>query len=92
MTYLVEHNIRMPVRRRDGAGKGELEWSFPSRPTLLNFFANPIYVGVYAYGVRAVERQSKSQAIPGTDTDRRAPTRPSFFARSVARLHQLRAL
>src|SRR5208283_4978401 len=41
MTYLVEHDIRMPVRRREGAGKGELEWRRVSRPTLLNLFANP---------------------------------------------------
>jgi hypothetical protein len=26
MTYLIEHDIRMPVRLRGGAGKGELEW------------------------------------------------------------------
>jgi Resolvase, N terminal domain/Recombinase len=66
MTYLVEHDIRMPVRRRDGAGKGELEWRRPSRPTLLNFFANPIYAGVYAYGVRAVERRKQKPGHPGT--------------------------
>src|SRR5215472_5547890 len=66
MTYLVEHDIRMPVRRRGGAGKGELEWRRPSRPTLLNFFANPIYAGVYAYGVRAVERRRQKPARPGT--------------------------
>ena len=66
MTYLVEHDIRMPVRRRGGAGKGELEWRRPSRPTLLNFFANPIYAGVYAYGVRAVERRRQKAARPGT--------------------------
>jgi DNA invertase Pin-like site-specific DNA recombinase len=34
MTYLIEHDIRMPVRLRGGAGKGELEWRRVSRPTL----------------------------------------------------------
>ena len=49
---------------RGGAGKGELEWRRASRPTLLNPFANPIYAGVYAYGVRAVERRrQKPQAV-----------------------------
>jgi hypothetical protein len=33
-TYLIEHDIRMPVRLRGGAGKGELEWRRVSRPTL----------------------------------------------------------
>ena len=66
MTYLVEHDIRMPVRRRGGAGKGELEWRRVSRPTLLNLFANPIYAGVYAYGVRAVEKRKQKPGRPGT--------------------------
>ncbi len=46
MTCLVEHDIRMPVRRRGGPGKGELDWRRANRPTLLNLFANPIYAGV----------------------------------------------
>jgi hypothetical protein len=37
-----------------------------SRPTLLNLFANPIYAGVYAYGVRAVERRRQKPGRPGT--------------------------
>jgi DNA invertase Pin-like site-specific DNA recombinase len=71
MTYLVEHDIRMPVRRREGAGKGELEWRRVSRPTLLNLFANPIYAGVYAYGVRAVDKRRQRPGRPGTG--RRSP-------------------
>src|SRR5271165_6609749 len=71
MTYLVEHDIRMPVRRREGAGKGELEWRRVSRPTLLNLFANPICAGVYAYGVRAVDKRRQRPGRPGTG--RRSP-------------------
>jgi DNA invertase Pin-like site-specific DNA recombinase len=71
MTYLVEHDIRMPVRLRGGPGKGELEWRRVNRPTLLNFFANPIYAGVYAYGVRAVEKRRQQPGRPGTG--RRSP-------------------
>src|SRR5271167_3514936 len=71
MTYLIEHDIRMPVRRRGGAGKGELEWRRVSRPTLLNLFANPIYAGVYAYGVRAVDKRRQRPGRPGTG--RRSP-------------------
>ena len=66
MTYLVEHDIRMPVRLAGGPGKGELEWRRVNRPTLLNLFANPIYAGVYAYGVRAVEKRRQKPGRPGT--------------------------
>lgn len=66
MTYLVEHDIRMPVRARSGAAKGELEWRRVNRATLLNLFANPTYAGVYAYGVRAVERRKQKPGRPGT--------------------------
>lgn len=71
MTYLVEHDIRMPVRQRGGPGKGELEWRRVNRATLLNLFANPIYAGVYAYGVRAVQKRRQQPGRPGTG--RRSP-------------------
>ena len=53
-----------PARR--ARRKGELEWRRVSRPTLLNLFANPIYAGVYAYGVRAVDRRRQKPGRPGT--------------------------
>ena len=49
LCYLVEHDIRMPVRTPGGPAKGELEWRRANRPSLYNLFGNPIY----AYGVRA---------------------------------------
>jgi len=71
MTYLVEHDIRMPVRARNGPQKGNLEWRRVNRASLLNLFANPIYAGVYAYGVRAVDKRRQKPGRPGTG--RRAP-------------------
>src|ERR1700736_1319985 len=47
MRYLVEHEIRLPVRVRSGLRKGELEWHRVNRPSLQNLFANPIYAGAY---------------------------------------------
>jgi len=79
MTYLVEHDIRMPVRQHGGPGKGELDWRRANRPTLLNLFANPIYAGVYAYGVRAVEKRRQQPAARERGADRGAPERPKFF-------------
>src|SRR5947209_13544128 len=45
LCYLVEHDIRMPVRTPGGPGKGELEWRRANRPSLYNLFGNPIYAG-----------------------------------------------
>ncbi|MGA7675935.1 MAG: recombinase family protein, partial [Rhizomicrobium sp.] len=71
MTYLVAHEIRMPVRVRGGPQKGDLEWRRVSRASLHDLFANPIYAGVYAYGVRAVEKRRQKPGRPGTG--RRSP-------------------
>jgi len=71
MTYLVEHDIRMPVRAQNGPQKGDLEWRRVNRASLQNLFANPIYAGVYAYGVRAVDKRRQKPGRPGTG--RRAP-------------------
>ena len=65
LRYLVEHDIRMPVRVRGGPAKGELEWRRPSRPSLGDLFSNPIYAGVYAYGVRPIDRRRRKPGQPG---------------------------
>src|ERR1700674_667891 len=66
MCYLVEHDIRMPVRARGGARKDELEWHRPNRPTLQNLCANPIYAGAYVYGVRSTDRRRQKAGRPST--------------------------
>jgi excisionase family DNA binding protein len=66
MRYLVEHDIRLPVRVRGGPRKAELEWHRPNRPTLQNLFANPTYAGAYVYGVRSTDRRRQKAGRPGT--------------------------
>jgi len=66
LRYLVEHDIRLPVRVRGGARDDELEWRRPSRPTLQNLFANPTYAGAYVYGVRSNDRRRQKVGRPGT--------------------------
>jgi DNA invertase Pin-like site-specific DNA recombinase len=66
MRYLIDHDIRMPVRVRGGARKGELEWHRVNRPSLQNLFANPIYAGAYVYGGRATDRRRQKPGRPGT--------------------------
>jgi excisionase family DNA binding protein len=72
LRYLVEHDIRMPVRTPGGPGKGELEWHRANRPSLHNLFGNPIYAGIYAYGVRPTDRRRQK---PGRRSTGRRPPR-----------------
>jgi Recombinase/Recombinase zinc beta ribbon domain len=70
MVYLVDHDIRMPVRISSGPHKGELAWHRANRVSLHNLFRNPTYAGAYVYGKRP------------TDPRRRKPGRPSTGRRS----------
>ena len=93
LRYLVENDIKMPVRMAGGPGKGELEWRRPSRASLGDLFGNPIYAGVYVYGVRPIDRRRHK---PGRPSSGRRPPRPGecrgLPARSPAGLHQLGAV
>lgn len=71
MRYLVDHDIRMPVRVRSGSRKGELEWHRVNRPSLHNLFNNPIYAGAYVYGMRRSDPRRRQPGRPGTG--RRSP-------------------
>ena len=71
MRYLVDHNIRMPVRVRGGAHKGELEWHRVNRGSLQNLINNPIYAGVYVYGRHPSDPRRRKPGRPGTG--RRSP-------------------
>jgi DNA invertase Pin-like site-specific DNA recombinase len=71
MRYLVEHDVRMPLRVRSGPRAGELEWRRVNRPSLHNLFVNPIYAGAYVYGLRPTDRRRQKPGRPGTG--RRAP-------------------
>ena len=71
LRYLVQNDIKMPVRLAGGPGKGELEWRRPSRPSLGDLFSNPIYAGVYVYRVRPIDRRRHKPGHPGSG--RRSP-------------------
>jgi DNA invertase Pin-like site-specific DNA recombinase len=57
MRYLIERDIRMPVRVSNGPHKGDLEWHRVNRASLHNLFANPTYAGAYVYGMRPIDRR-----------------------------------
>ncbi len=66
LRYLVEHDVRMPVRIRSGSHKGDLEWRRVSRPSLSHLFTNPIYAGAYVYGVRRTSLRRQKPGRAGT--------------------------
>ncbi len=66
LCYLVEHDIRLPIRQRTGEDKGELRWHRPSRPTIQNMLCNPIYAGAYVYGRRPTDARAKKPGRPST--------------------------
>lgn len=66
MRYLIDHDVRLPVRAKGGLTKGELEWHRINRVSLLNLFRNPIYAGAYVYGMRSIDRKRQKPGRPGT--------------------------
>ena len=50
MRYLVQHDIQLGVRLREGPVKGPLEWRRPNRMTLPNMLKHPLSAGAYASG------------------------------------------
>jgi DNA invertase Pin-like site-specific DNA recombinase len=65
LKWLVNNDVKVPVRPHFGAGRGELEWRRPNRVTLLNMLHHPIYAGAYRWGHREIDPRKK---IPGRPT------------------------
>ncbi|AUX47304.1 serine recombinase [Sorangium cellulosum] len=59
LCYLVEHDLKLPLRVASGPDKGQLRWVRPNRTRLQETFKNPIYAGAYAYGRRRVDPRTK---------------------------------
>ena len=66
MRYMIDHDIRLPVRVQGGPTKGDLEWHRVNRISLNNLFRNPIYSGAYVYGMRAIDKRRQKPGRPGT--------------------------
>ena len=64
--YLVEHDLKMPVRVRSGPDKGELQWTRPNASTLHTMLYNPTYAGAYVWGRRLLDPRAKKPGRPGT--------------------------
>jgi excisionase family DNA binding protein len=66
MRNMIDHDIRLPVRANGGPNQGELEWHRVNRVSLNNLLRNPIYAGVYVYGLRPIDRRRQKPGRPGT--------------------------
>ena len=65
LKWLVQNDVKLPVRPHFGAGRGELQWRRPNRVTLLNVLHHPIYAGAYRWGHREIDPRKQ---IPGRPT------------------------
>jgi DNA invertase Pin-like site-specific DNA recombinase len=63
---LVQHDIALGIRLREGPLKGPLEWRRPHRMTLQTMLKPPISAGVYAYGRRQVDPRKQHPGRPST--------------------------
>jgi DNA invertase Pin-like site-specific DNA recombinase len=66
LRYLVQHQIQLGVRVREGPGKGALVWRRPNRATVQMMLKHPLYAGAYVYGRRQVDPRRKHPARPQT--------------------------
>lgn len=63
--WLIQQDVRLPVRLRSGIRKGELDWRRPSIATLAQMLRHPIYAGAYVYGRRRIDPKRRLSAKPG---------------------------
>jgi ABC-type Mn2+/Zn2+ transport system ATPase subunit len=66
LRYLVENDVQLGIRLREGPDKGTREWRRPNRMTLQTLLHNPAYAGIYAYGRRRVDPRRQDPARPST--------------------------
>jgi DNA invertase Pin-like site-specific DNA recombinase len=63
---LVQHDMQLGVRVREGPAKGTLEWRRPNRMTRQNMLKHPMSAGAYADGRRQVDARKKQPGRPST--------------------------
>jgi DNA invertase Pin-like site-specific DNA recombinase len=66
LRWLVQNDVKLPVRPHFGANRGELQWRRPNRVTLLNMLHHPIYAGAYRWGHREIDPRKKVAGRPAT--------------------------
>lgn len=64
--YMVDHDIKMPVRPHAGPNRGNLEWRRPIRDTVQTVVTHPLFAGTYRYGYRQVDPRRKKASRPSS--------------------------
>ena len=64
LRHLIACGIRMPLRRRGGPDRGELDWRPPCRETVRHILRHPIYAGAYIYGFRPIDPRRRKPGSP----------------------------
>jgi DNA invertase Pin-like site-specific DNA recombinase len=67
--YLLENDIKTPVRPHDGPNPGVLTWRRPSMATIYGVLHNPIYAGTYAYGRCPIDSMDLLDFAENVDQD-----------------------
>ncbi len=66
LRYLVEQNIKLPVRPHSGPNRGNLEWRPPTRDAVNTILSHPLYAGTYSFGIRQVDPRRKNPEKRGS--------------------------
>jgi DNA invertase Pin-like site-specific DNA recombinase len=66
LRYFLENGIRVGVRARTRANRGQLEWRVPILRTITGILQHPIYAGFYCYGRRRMDARRKKPGRPST--------------------------
>jgi DNA invertase Pin-like site-specific DNA recombinase len=62
LVELIREGVRLPIRARSGANRGQIEWREPIPATVYNVLRHPIYAGAYCYGR---SRSDARRKVPG---------------------------
>jgi hypothetical protein len=66
LRWMVQHDVKLPIRPHFGSTRGELEWRRPNRVTLANMLHHPIYAGAYRWGHRETDPRKQVPGKPAT--------------------------
>jgi DNA invertase Pin-like site-specific DNA recombinase len=62
--YLVEHDIKIPIRPHAGPNRGKIEWRRPTRDAIATVLTHPLYAGTYRHGHRQTDPRRKKPGKP----------------------------
>lgn len=66
LRWLLDNQIRLPVRPISGAHRGELQWRDPSPTIVYQILHHPMYAGAYSYGRHPTDQRRKVPGHPGS--------------------------